>query len=55
MNIGLAFWIIMLVWLLLWGGTFFVSDPRLVHGGTFVLWVLLALLGWHAFGPMLKG
>jgi len=55
MTIGLLFWVLMLIWLIFgftrdwegwrgWGGV----------GSTLFLWVLLALLGWHVFGPMLR-
>ena len=52
MTIGLAFWILMLLWFVFgvwqtWG-----PNPNFpVLGGNLLLFVLLALLGWHAFGP----
>jgi len=54
MSFGLAFWIIMLIWLLF-------SIPqttlgtRWPWGGSIVLFVLLGLLGWHAFGAPIHG
>ena len=60
MSLGLAFWIGMLIWLLLglwtnWpaeGGVTFSLRP---FGGTIFLFVLLGLLGWKVFGPPLHG
>lgn len=55
MTIGLAFWILMLFWLLVWGGTQW-GGPAWAPfswGGSLLLFVLLAFLGWHAFGPPL--
>jgi hypothetical protein len=58
MGIGLAFWILMLIWLvfglMVAGGVSFVGGYGL-YGHTLLLFVLLALLGWHAFGPPLHG
>ena len=55
MPIGLIFWVIMLFWLLsqfgIWWG---VSDARLSYANQFLLWVLLACLGWAVFGPMIR-
>lgn len=59
MKIGLLFWLLMLIWLIFgfviyWpSGSFgFYSVAPL--GGTLLLWVLLALLGWKVFGPILQ-
>ena len=52
MSIGLAFWILMLVWLVfgLWA-----SWPNhMLVGGNLLMFVLLLLLGWHAFGAPIK-
>jgi hypothetical protein len=55
MTIGLLFWVIMLI-LLIFG--FLGAKPA--AGGTwnwstvgtsFIVWLLLALLGWQVFGP----
>ena len=53
MDIGLAYWIMMLLWLLLgtwrnWG------DPAAV-GKTCLSFLLFLLLGWKVFGPPLHG
>jgi hypothetical protein len=55
MSIGLLFWIIMIIGIVLWGWAF--AQPTVpfaqYHPG--VLWVLLALLGWGVFGPPIHG
>jgi hypothetical protein len=55
MAIGILFWVLMILWLVF--GTY-TNWPEpgakpfpLV--GNLLLWVLLALLGWHVFGPAL--
>jgi hypothetical protein len=54
MTLGLAFWIIMLVWLVfgLYGAYNAGGSPYMI-GGTLLMFVLFLLLGWHAFGPPL--
>ena len=59
MKIGLLFWILMLVWLLfgLWvywpvgGGSVVTFGPA---GGSFLLFVLVGILGWKVFGAPLQ-
>lgn len=56
MSIGLAFWILMLIWLVFglawhWGAL----GPYGPIGGTLLLFILLLLLGWKTFGPPLHG
>ena len=59
MKIGLLFWILMLVWLLfgVWsywpagGGTVVAFGPV---GGSFLLLVLMSLVGWKVFGAPLQ-
>lgn len=56
MTLGLAFWILMLIWLvfgLAWHGGYVGTYGPM--GGTLLLFCLLALLGWHSFGPPLHG
>jgi hypothetical protein len=53
MSIGLMFWFLMVLWLV-WG--VYTTWPNMVPaGGNLLLWVIIALLGWHAFGPILHG
>jgi hypothetical protein len=60
MTLGLAFWILMLLWLVL--GVIWPRWPINAGapglwplGGDLLLFVLLMLLGWHSFGPPLHG
>lgn len=54
MTFALAFWVLMLIWLALglwlaWPSGGIGIAPNLL------LFLLLLLLGWHAFGPPLVG
>jgi hypothetical protein len=53
MSLGLAYWILMLLWLVLdiWRG--WPNYPLI--GGSLLLFILLVILGWHAFGPPIHG
>ncbi len=56
MQIGLMFYILMLIWLVFgfwsnWGPT--PNWP--IFGGNLLLFILLLLLGWHEFGPPIRG
>lgn len=56
MSLGLAFWVIMLIWLVF--GIIVHVYPGGVYGvwgGTLLLFVLLLLLGWKVFGAPLHG
>jgi hypothetical protein len=55
MTIGLAFWILMLIWLVF--GLYFgyTAGTPYVIGGNLLLFILLLLLGWAAFGAPLRG
>lgn len=58
MTLGLAYWIIMLIWLVLglWVGyASFGGASHYVLGGNLLLFVLLLLLGWKVFGAPLHG
>jgi hypothetical protein len=52
MSIGLLFWVIMIIGLLL-GLYNNRATPMAWVGNSLVLWLLLALLGWRVFGPAL--
>jgi uncharacterized membrane protein len=54
MTLGLAFWIIMLIWLV-FGGLLHFGIVTMAWAGvsTLLLFVLFALLGWQIFGPPL--
>jgi len=53
MSIALLFWIIMLVWLIFGLWSQWPAGGPTGIGNVIVLWILLALLGWHVFGPAL--
>ena len=56
MSIALAFWILMLIWLIFgvaqWRG---MVGPYGVWGHSLLLFILLLLLGWQLFGAPIKG
>ena len=53
MTIGLAFWILMLLWLVF--GIWQSWPNQYVVGGNLLLFILLLLLGWHDFGAPIHG
>jgi hypothetical protein len=57
MTLGLAFWILMLIWLVFGIATHFYPGwgPYGIWGGTLLLFVLLLLLGWAVFGAPIRG
>lgn len=58
MTLGLAFWILMLLWLVsgfFWRWGNLSAGQFGPVGGDLLLFILLLLLGWHAFGPPLHG
>jgi hypothetical protein len=58
MSIGFLFWLIMILWLIFgfyWGYSQGTGMAPMFYGNHFVLWVLLALLGWKAFGFPIHG
>lgn len=59
MGLGLAFWILMLLWLVFglawnWPGNAVVGQYGPI-GNALLLFILLLILGWHDFGPPLHG
>ena len=56
MGVGLAFWILMLIWAVFGLLTHFgyVGGPYAVGTSTVLLSVLFALLGWQVFGAPLR-
>lgn len=52
MPIGLLFWILMVLWAFSWITRTYApqSAPWAIHAGDLLFFVLLFLLGWHAFG-----
>jgi hypothetical protein len=60
MTIGFLFWLLMVLWLVLgtywrWPGGAPSSAAWGPIGGDLLLFILLFLLGWHAFGFPIKG
>jgi hypothetical protein len=55
MTLGLAFWIIMLVWLIFGFWQAWPNQNWGLMGGTLLSFILFLLLGWHAFGPPIHG
>ncbi|HCJ1069202.1 hypothetical protein [Legionella cincinnatiensis] len=56
MPIGVLFWVLMLVWLLFglyWHRTEFSRGNYGIVGGNIMLFILLAIIGWKVFGPIL--
>lgn len=55
MSIGFLFWLLMVLDLVFgfWWWTPWEPANRGFFGGHLFIWVLLALLGWHAFGFIL--
>jgi hypothetical protein len=55
MTLGLAFWVIMIVWLVFGLLVHFGMVGGIYAGGsTLLLFVLFMLLGWQVFGPPLR-
>ena len=50
MTLGLVFWILMLLWLVLW----LAWSPHPMAPNV-VMFLLLLCLGWHAFGVPIHG
>jgi len=53
MTLGLAFWILMLLWLVF--GMWQSWPNHYVVGGNLLLFILLLLLGWKVFGAPIHG
>lgn len=63
MPMGILFWVLMILWLLFglgWGFWCYGATPddaRKMYGwcgGSLLLFILLGLLGWKVFGPVLQ-
>ncbi len=54
MPIGILFWFLMILWAVCALGNTYRPAPYFAYGGTFLAWVLFALLGWSKFGPILQ-
>lgn len=55
MPMDILFWFLMILWLIFGAWGYRVPEQPLVRGGWSLLaFALLAILGWHAFGPPIK-
>lgn len=50
MSIGLLFWVLMILWFISWLGTRWGPYTSYVYASELLFFILLFLLGWHAFG-----
>ncbi len=58
MEIGMLFWLLMILWLLFglyWNRTQIQGGDYGLVGGNLLLFILLFLLGWKVFGFVIKG
>jgi hypothetical protein len=56
MPIGVLFWVLMIIWLLLglyWHRGEFGRGSYGLVGGNLLLFIILAVIGWKVFGPIL--
>jgi len=53
MTLGTAFWVIMLLWIILTAWPIY-APPFPLWPGHILAFFLFLILGWHAFGPPLK-
>lgn len=54
MQIGMLFWLLMILSVLGWLGAFFWWPQYVGISGIVMLFVLVGLLGWKVFGPALR-
>lgn len=58
MSIGFLFWLLMILWLifgLYWNRSTIQGGDYGILGGNLLLFILLFLLGWKAFGFPIQG
>lgn len=53
MGLGLAFWIVYLIAFIFSAWRSWPNQGPIIDG--LPLWLLLGILGWHAFGPLIHG
>lgn len=56
MTVGLAYWILMLLWLVfgVYVGWSAGAPQPFIIGGNLLIFLLFVLLGWQVFGPPLR-
>lgn len=55
MSLGLAFWILMLVWFVFSAVGLHKDGNMWALSGSVLTFVLFLLLGWQVFGPPIRG
>lgn len=55
MTLQLAFWILMLLWLVGYGFAWESAQPWRGRMPDLLLFLIILVLGWHAFGAPIKG
>ena len=55
MTLANAYWVIMLIWLVLSAWAFWPARSFALVGGNLVLFALLVIVGWKVFGPPIHG
>jgi hypothetical protein len=55
MTMALAYWILMLLWIVLGMWHAYPTWNPILVGGNLLLFILLVLLGWHVFGAPIHG
>lgn len=55
MPMGILFWVLMILWALsCFGWYWYPADRRYGGGFAFLLFIVIALLGWRVFGAVLQ-
>ena len=54
MDMGLLFWFLMILWALSFVGTWANWSGPWVYGNGVLHWIVLGLLGWKVYGPILR-
>jgi len=55
MPLGILFWVLMIIWLVFgYWSNLPQSPPWSRFGGSILIFVLMAIIGWQVFGPAIK-
>jgi hypothetical protein len=56
MPLDILFWVLMVIWLLFGSWVEYTAPPAPFYRGARIWmgWILLAVLGWKVFGPIVK-
>jgi hypothetical protein len=57
MSLGLMFWILCILWLIsgLWSSWPLTSATAKSQAGNLLLFLLVVIIGWKVFGPVIQG